>query len=131
MAGSRRWFQYTSDKGFAYAVELDESTYETPALGFTAIDQATVAAGRVLAANSRRPISMRYVNAQRTENGDVFRRKFFVGALEADPYTGEDLTLEVDGETWSVTSVIGERKVFPPLTDTANTDGDVDTNIVA
>lgn len=135
MAGSKRWFGYTSDLGVQWAVELDESTYENAALGFTPIDlgnDGPVRNNRILKLGGTRPLGPRYVNAQATNaNGNTVRRRFYLGSPDADIFTGEILTVTVDGLTFSVTSKRGERSTVPPVGDTGLTDGDIDDNYEA
>jgi hypothetical protein len=130
MTGSRRWFQYEADNGKKYAVELDESTYETNALGFEAIDaSATVGEGRVLQASAKRPLRMRYVMLYRKVGGDIKRRKVYCGKKGVDVFTGQAQSVEIDGGVaWSILSTIGERRKGVPQKDTAQLDGDEDNN---
>lgn len=132
--GSRRWFQYTDDLSLTWAVELDESTYETALLGFTIIDvgaQSPGAQGRVLQVSASRPLSMRYVNAQSTDGatGEVSRKRFYIGSTAALQNVFNAGNISVDGITWSVSSVRGEQRVAIPALDTGKTDGDIDANV--
>ena len=78
------------------------------------------------------PVGPGYVDAQATEAvGDTVRRRFYVGDVTADIFTGAILTVPVDGLTFSITSKRGERSTVPPVSDTGITDGDVDDNYEA
>jgi hypothetical protein len=44
--GSRKWFNYVSDDGDTYAVELDESNAESVDLGFVAATVSTPVLGQ-------------------------------------------------------------------------------------
>lgn len=128
--GSRRWFQYEDNRGLTYAVQLDESIYETADLGFANV-QAGVdgpqANGRVIAATGNLPLRMRYVNVSRvTAAGVTERNRFFVGNPTAPIMTGNSLTVTVDGVAWNLSSTRGERLQLVPATDTGKTDGDVE-----
>lgn len=125
--GSRRWFQYTADNGTEYAVELDESIYETAALGFG------VLAGQrdVILSTSTRPVSMRYLNLVRVDGDNMTERaKVFVGTTAAFAALQGTGTIAIDGEAWGISSVRGESRKLVPQTDTEKLDGDVDDNIV-
>lgn len=130
--GSRRGFQYTSDSGLTCAVELDESTYENAALGFSAID--TGAGGplvnlRYIQVSASKPLTMRYVNCVGSNaSGETVRKRFYVGSPTADIFTGAVLSFDSDGTTWSVTSTRGEQRSQIPVNDTGQTDGDSESN---
>lgn len=132
MAGSRRFFQYTSDSGITYAVEIDEENGELADLGFTAIatgGNGPLVQGRVLQASSRRPLRMRYINCVAINaDGDTVRRQFWSGTNNNDLFRGNVLTFSLGGLTWSVTSTRGEERQSIPVTDTGLTDGDIDNN---
>lgn len=129
MAGSRRWFMYTDDRDLGWAVELDESKYET-GLGFEAIDSEATAAGRIIRGN--KPVSMRYLLASGVNgDGETVRQKFYVGDNENTLWTGEASSIVYDGITYSITGVRGERQIRVPEFDTGLTDGDVDENFAS
>lgn len=125
--GSRRYFMYTSDNGSEYAVELDESVYETVALGF---EQLPGQRDVLLAGNSR-PVAMRYINCVRVDNNVTKRQKFFVGGAAAFVALQLAGTVTVEGDVWGISSVQGEQRKIVPLTDTEELDGDVDDNIAS
>lgn len=127
MAGSRRWFGYKDGQGNDWAVELDESTYENAAFGFTGVASSVVASGRIIRSN--KPVRMRYVLGQAINaSGETVRRKFYCGDVTAPAYNGSLGTVIVDGVTYSITSTAGEKRMVVPAFDTAITDGDVDAN---
>lgn len=127
--GSRRNFSYTSDDGLDYVVSLDESTYETAALGFgQAPTAAAVSARRFLNVSQSRPIEPRYIlTVQQDGDADLVgrRQKFFVGNLSATPWATGTIVV-VGGVTYAITAKIGEKRYLPPTVDTALLDGDVD-----
>ena len=135
MAGSRRHFQYLSDSGLTFAVEIDEGAGESASLDFDPIDTGAngpIINGRYLQASASRPLQMRYVNCTGVDaNGDQVKRKFWVGKPTAGIFTGAVLSFPLDGVVWSVTSSRGETRSSIPLTDTNMTDGDVDDNFAA
>lgn len=124
--GSRRWFGYTSDTGIDYAVELDESTYESANLGFPA-----VAAGAIpIRATGTKPVELRRVNCARVVNDETFRATFYVGTRTAmDTIITSINPITVGGVSWGVLSAKGEINSLIPATDTAILDGDVDNNL--
>jgi hypothetical protein len=134
MAGSRRYFQYTSDTSVTYAVEIDEENGELASLGFAPIDTGAggpISQGRILQVSGSRPLRMRYVNAQAVDgNGDIVRRRFWVGMSTAAAFTNPATTLSLGGLTFSITSRRGEEGQGIPAQDTGLTDGDVDDNLV-
>lgn len=125
--GSRRWFGYEANNGDNFAVELDESVYETPALGFTQVQPGAT----VISVTGRRPLRMRYLNVSRTEapGGPTIRGKFYVGSQAAMDAILAAGSVTVEGEVWSLSSEKGESRKLVPLTDTEQLDGDVDQNI--
>lgn len=128
--GSRRWFEYEDNRGLTYAVQLDESIYETADLGFanvTAGADGPQANGRVIAATGRLPLRMRYINVSRvTSEGVTERNSFYVGNPDAPIASGASLTVTVDGVVWNLSSSRGEQLQLVPATDTGKTDGDVE-----
>lgn len=124
--GSRRWFMYTADNGTEYAAELDESIYETAALGFAALPGQR----DVILASSSRPVSMRRINLVRVDaNGSTERATVFVGSAAAFAALQNTGTVTLDGDAWGISSVRGETRKLVPATDTEKLDGDVDDNI--
>lgn len=125
--GSRRFFQYNDDKGVGYAVQLDESTAEVQDLGFSVIDASVAASGRRIIRGV--PIQMRYLLGSAIVDGEVQKRKFFVGSLSANAWGATSVT--VDGVAWTITYRHGERQKYIPPSDTAKKDGDTEANIAA
>ena len=135
MTGSRRWFEYTSDTGNTFAVELDESNYESADLGFGAIAPGAdgpLAQGRVLQVSATRPLTMRYVNCFFINNDNQkVTRSFYVGDPQADAFLNATPSIVVGNQTYSVTSSVGERRAGVALVDTGINDGDLDQNFEA
>lgn len=131
MGGSRRYFEYTSDNGLGYMVQLDESNAELAGSGFTQISAATKSSGRFLKVSATRPIEMRHLLLVGVDlgNKDV-RRKLYVGDNNAVLWAGNQTQVTLDGELYSITAYIGEKRFVIPNTDTEQDDGDVDSNII-
>lgn len=138
--GSKRYFEYTADDGQTYGMNLDESTYETPNLGFgQALAVGDPEYAGLLSATGTRPLAPRYLNLVGTNaSGETVRRRVFVGDNESqawvNPQAFSITLLTVVGNTatptpFVVSSAIGERRTFVPAQDTGQTDGDVDENI--
>jgi hypothetical protein len=136
--GSRRYFQYTADDGNLYGYELDESTYETAALGFGPLTQSSPDFRGLQAVGATRPISMRYLNMVGTDtDGREVKRVIYVGDNSSDAWTDPasftiNLATTVGGTTtmrpFAVSSAIGEKRRFIPSFDTGLIDSDVDEN---
>lgn len=125
MAGSLRWFGYTSDDGVDLAVQLDESTYESSNLGFPAVAAGALA----MRATGGIPLEMRKVNCSRVVDDVTIRQSFYVGTFAALQTILTSLPqITVGGVTWNVQSTCGEKRLVIPPTDTAQLDGDVDPN---
>lgn len=109
MAGSLKWFVYTSDDEQQYAVLLDEDvgnfieTGFTEYLGDTPLD--TLPSG----------MKMRYVNAvQRTGAAAGFRyRKVYCGTVQSDLFSGDISNFILNNLGYTVTSTRGERSRKP------------------
>jgi hypothetical protein len=124
--GSRRWFGYESDSGVNFAVELDESTYESANLGFPAVAAGAIA----MRATGTIPLQMRRVNCSRIVNDETLRASFYVGTRAAlDTIISTLNTITVGGDAWQVQSAVGEVYKVIPATDTAQLDGDIDNNL--
>lgn len=129
MPGSRRWFGYVADNGDEFAVELDESTYESVNLAFGAV--SAEAKDRIILASATRPVQMRRVNAYRIADDQTIRAKFYVGTQTGLTALYTSGVLTVGGVAWSISSTQAEvRKAVPP-TDTEQLDGDIDNNLAA
>lgn len=126
--GSRRFFEYEADNGLKYGVELDESVYETAALGFG----QTIAGGTpAIQAGQSRPFSLRKVFGQRKDGNDTIRRSFFVGTRTALDALVQAGTVTVDGNEYSLTNSKGEQVRIIPSKDTAQLDGDEDVVVTS
>lgn len=122
--GSRRWFGYTADNGDDFAVELDESVGESASLGFSVVADGAI----VLSATSTRPLKMRYINAYKVVDDITIRHRYWVGTVAAFTAIAAAGSATIDGSLWSVSSVIGERRKTVPISDSAQLDGDLDSN---
>jgi len=134
MPGSKRYFAYFDDAAVERFVQLDESNAESTDLGFGQSVTASVFAnyGNQIKPSSQRPIEMRYILAQRVDADDrIVRRKFYVGSTTAPVWGATARTATIDGELWSITAKVGEKRYLPPQTDTNLIDGDVDSNVTA
>lgn len=119
MAGSQKWFVYTTDSGTDFAVYRDESNTETVNGG----TQDYVAATTTQFALPRnvKPRYITYANAAGTIRRDVI-------ALTTTIYNGiiagATMTDQVSGETLSFVRKVGEVVRIPFAFDTGLTDGD-------
>jgi len=125
MPGSRRWFGYEADNGDNFAVELDESTYESANLGFGGVG----AGATLITASSTRPLAMRRVNVLRVANNETIRGQFYVGTRDDYDTLLASGVLTVGGTSWQIKRGVGEQREFVPSTDTAQLDGDLDSNL--
>ena len=125
--GSKRWFNYADDNNRNFAVQLDESIYETAALGFGPVQLDAIP----MAVKSSIPLEMRYITCSRVDNNVTLRASFYVGTLGTMGALAAAGTVTVDGVAWNISKMFGEVCVIVPPTDTAQLDGDVDQNIVA
>lgn len=124
MSGSRRWFLYVADNDDEFAIELDESLGESTALGFS----GTAVGKTPIYASGRRPLRPRYVNAFKVVDDVTVRRRFVVGTVAAFSEIVDDGTVTVDGSLWQASSAKGEERKIVPGTDSAQVDGDLDSN---
>lgn len=119
MAGSRKWFVYTSDSGTDYAINRDESNLEAINAGQQDYVEAT-------AVNIAIPVNVkpRYCRF-RSADGTVSRN---IVALTPTIYNaiavGSEITDGPSGKTLFLTEKVGERIRFPYAVDTNLTDGD-------
>lgn len=132
--GSRRDFSYTSDDGLEYAVNLDESTYETLTLGFgQKPTAAAISARRILQVSNKRPLEPRYILCVQQDGEEDLvgrRQKFYIGNNSAGVWATATIVV-VDGITYAITAKIGEKRYLPPTVDTGLLDGDVDDQVPA
>lgn len=132
MPGSRRYFVYTDDAGTQRFAQLDESVAESAALGFGQSVSAALRAnyGNQVFPSKKRPIEMRYVLCVRNvSGGGQATRKFYVGSVSATAWDAETTSVTVDGDTWSITAKIGEKRYLVPAADTSLLDGDDDVGL--
>lgn len=114
MAGSRRWYKYTTDAGAVYGVELDEDKAGVAGAGFTPVTDAdnltTLPQGT----------EMRGVNATQTSgNGAGFVNTFQPCATQtATLYVGTVKTFTRNGLNYSVSSTRGETTRRPKALNT-------------
>lgn len=117
MAGSRRWYKYTTDQGLVYGVELDEDKGGVTSAGFTPVTDAdnltTLPQGT----------KMRGVNAVRTTGpGAGFVSEFQpCGTTAATLFAGTTKTFTRNGQTYSVSSTRGEYTRRPKALNTGLT----------
>lgn len=117
MAGSRRWYKYTTDQGLVYGVELDEDKAGVSGAGFTPVTDAdnltTLPQGT----------KMRGVNATRTSGGGAnFVNEFQPCAtLTATLFAGTTKTFTRNGLNYSVSSTRGESARKPKALNTGLT----------
>lgn len=112
MSGSMKWLLYTADDGNQYAVFRDESNAE--AAGF---DDYTGGTEKPLPQGWR----PRGVNLMDTDGN----RKFLeIGKPDNDLYTGATNSVVLNGTTWGVSSVRGEKRKRPVAFDSYKDDGD-------
>lgn len=130
--GSRRWFEYTSDSGQLYGMQLDESTYENQVLGFGQFLSGDVRSNnRFLNTSGNKAIpAPRYALLARRAGDERFSRKVLVGDPQSAFWVSGQVIV-LDGETYTVTAKIGEQRRFPSPTDTGLNDGDIDDNFAA
>lgn len=116
MAGSMKWFVYTTDAGQTYAIYRDESNLE---LVNTGGDYGT---GSTETDALPRNITPRYARYRSTD-GTVSRNivALTTAALTAAPAT---ITDAVSGLTLNLQGRNGERKRLPIAADTGLTDSD-------
>jgi hypothetical protein len=118
MTGSRRWFEYESNAGVLYAVELDESNAESNLGGIRLFSDLTAQA--VL---FPKRASMRYVNASLV--GDPLqRRRFWVGEPTVFNAIAPGDAIADGSAVWRINSVRGEKFTIPSTIDSGLIDGD-------
>jgi hypothetical protein len=118
MAGSLRWFNYTSDAGQNFAVFLDESNSKGVGTPGGSLFPAAFTLAPQLAAG----VKKRYLNCFLATD-PTQRRRFYVGTLAAYNALQDGGTILAGGLTWNVSSAQGERRRSPYVGDTGQTDG--------
>lgn len=126
MAGSRKWFVYTSDTGDSYAIQLDESNTEAVMAGATSdedyTDTTTVSVAvprnidprRVFYSNNARTRTISCVVPTAAQYADI------VGGTAVQTITDP---IEGTGNLFLVRAQ-GEKVTLPFAADTGLTDGD-------
>lgn len=125
MAGSRKWFVYTDDKGSNFAIQLDESNTEA-VNGGTQDFVAGLALTDALPRNIK-PRKIFYSNLLRTRtiSAIALTPTIYQAVLNgsansiADPIAGGAATL-------GLSRASGERRTLPIPNDTGLDDGDAD-----
>lgn len=134
MAGSRRFFGYTTDDGVVLAVDQDESNAESAALGFSSVPGAVAERPELrYKSTSDFPIQLRYILAERTDaDGRTVKRKFHVGSTGSGTvWQPQVVVATISGQTWTITAKVGEVRHYIAFADTGLIDGDVDNNVAA
>lgn len=118
MAGSKKWFQYVTDAGDTFAMEMDESNGE-------AVNNVDMTAANLERYAVPSNVRKRYALYRSTDG--YTQRKIWVSTvalLAAAPstitvpdYTGTDTTL-------NLTYPVGERTALPKAADSGLNDGD-------
>lgn len=124
MAGSRKWFVYSSDLGTDYAIQLDESNTEAVMGGadgdYTNTTNVNAAVPRNIV-----PRAVYYGNALRTR---VIKCTVLTAARYADIVNGTEaqtITDPIDtADTLTLIRAQGEQITIPFPFDTGLTDGD-------
>lgn len=120
MAGSRKWFVYTTDSGEDFGIQLDESN--TEALNAGTQDFPNVAPTQFALPRNVKPRTVIYRNPE----GTIARRvvaltpAIFGGAITGAP----TMVDQVSGETLTLFRRVGEVVSLPFGADTGLTDGD-------
>ena len=124
MAGSKRFFLYTSDDGEKYKIERDESNTETVNASSDQEDGIPPAGTPTLPAG----YETRYALLYNVANPQIKRRVSILSQTVFGNLTGgTDYSLAVVGATASnfrISSLIGERRTRLTNADTAQNDGD-------
>lgn len=119
MAGSLKWFVYTTDGGDDFAIFRDESNTEAINGGTQDYVDATTVQHAV-----PRNVTPRYLR-MRSADGLVSRN---IVGLTLTIYTavaaGTSITDPVSGKTLVLSEKVGERIRYPKAPDTGLTDGD-------
>ena len=114
MSGTRSWYNYLSDNGVTYAVELDGDTGNLVALGFTAY------AGTAATTPLPQGWEMRHINAVKMsgEGAGFISRRFPCGKPTAPVYAGTASVLTRDEVLYAVSSTRGEKQRRPKAGET-------------
>lgn len=134
MAGSRRFFGYTTDDGTVLAVDQDESNAESASLGFSSVPGAVAERPELrYKSTSEFPIGLRYILAERNDaDGRTVKRKFHVGSTGTGTvWQPQVVVATIGGQTWTITAKVGEVRHYIAFADTGLIDTDVDQNVAA
>ena len=120
MAGSRKWFVYTTDAGDDFAISLDESNTES--LNGGVQDFPNVAPTQYALPRNIKPRTVTYRNAA----GTIARKVVGLTAtIFGNAVTGAPTIVDqVSGETLTLYRRVGEVVSLPFGADTGLTDGD-------
>jgi hypothetical protein len=122
--GSRRTFGYFNDLGVEHIVQLDKSNAESADLGFAVPNSTNLPHAKQ---EGRIGTIMRKVNCYRIlPNNEQVKRTFPVATMakwQSLRAMGSP-TVTVSGNTFFVTSFVGERQHILSILDTAQTDAD-------
>lgn len=123
MAGSIKWFVYTTDGGKDYGIRLDESN--TEAVNGNTQDYVV---GLALTDALPRNIKPRYVEYSNTTRTRVIRcvclTQTIYNAIAADTPSVGSIPDPIDTGNLGLLAAIGERRRLPVPYDTGLTDGD-------
>jgi len=119
MAGSLKWFVYTTDAGDDFAVFRDESNTEAINAGTQDYVDATTVQHAI-----PRNVTPRYVR-MRSADGLVARNIIVLTTTIYNAIAaGSTVTDQVSGKTLVLSEKVGERIKYPKAPDTGLTDGD-------
>jgi len=123
MAGSIKWFVYTTDGGNDYAIRLDESN--TEAVNGSTQDYVD---GLALVDALPRNIKARYVEYSNPTRTRVIKcvclTPTIFGAIAANVPSVPTIPDPIDDGNLGLLAVVGERRRLPVPYDTGLTDGD-------
>ena len=117
MSGSRAWYNYLSDNGVTYAVELDVNTGDLGALGFTAF------AGTAATTPLPQGWEMRHINVVKLsgDGAGFVSRRIPCGTATSTAYSGAVSTITRDSIPYAISSTRGERQRRPKAVETGLT----------
>lgn len=123
MSGSLKWVVYESDDSTEYAVFLDESNSEVQINSVKNFEDYEAESNNKILPKY---VKMRYANLVRVDAGTTYRKVLPIGKKETYESLATDstLTITLDSNTWSVSSLRGEKSRRPLPIDTGANDGD-------
>ena len=124
MAGSIKWFVYTSDDGSDYAFRADESNIE--AINGENGDYTDTSDVPIALPRNITPRRARYSNTERTVTRTVIVVNPTIYNAIVTGTGAQSFDVNVEGTTYTLglVSTIGESFVRPTPVDTGQTDGD-------